>query len=186
MRCCGEGRIVGAAFGASARPRFASACVLLAVLFVSQLAGCSHAVWYVAPEFGEKKAQKDNRPILYYFKAWDSTQHRNMLQNVFHDPQVDRELRDTINIELEYGFFDEQSERYKVHKPQVCVFAAPDGARLTPNYYVNPVPTPAAFLEWLRDAKRKAPNAGAAANDNAPEPTAEPAPRVTTPPQKMQ
>ena len=105
----------------------------------------------------KRRPRKDNTPILYYFKAWDSTLHRNMLKNVLRNPGVDKALRETVNIELEYGFFDEQSDRFKVRKPQVCVFAAPDGTRLTPNLYVNPVPTPAAFLKWLNEAKSKAP-----------------------------
>jgi hypothetical protein len=154
------------------------------------LAGCSRATWYVAPEFGEKKAAKENRPILYYFKAWDSTQHRNMLRNVLHDSRVDKELQDTINIELEYGFFDEQADRFKVRKPQVCVFAAPDGSRITPNYYVNPVPTPEAFLQWLRDAKAEAAKrekpASSAGNTDERRPSPAPAPRHSSPVSKMQ
>lgn len=154
------------------------------------LAGCSRATWYVAPDFGEKKALKENRPILYYFKAWDSTQHRNMLRNVLHDSRVDKALQDTINIELEYGFFDEQANRFKVRKPQVCVFAAPDGSRITPNYYVNPVPTAEAFLEWLRNAKAEAakrlhssPTAGQTTERQS---SPRPSPRPSSPVSKMQ
>lgn len=156
--------------------------VLTSALAILALAGCSHAIWYVAPDFGEKVAQKENRPILYYFKAWDSTQHRNMLQKVLRDSRVDKELRDTVNIELEYGFFDEQANRFKVHKPQVCVLAAPDGGRITPNYYVNPVPAADAFLDWLRAAKAKArEESRPAANGDAPSPTPTPAPPESTP-----
>ena len=155
--------------------------ILICLVAVPIGMGCARAVWYVAPEFGESKAKKDNKPILYYFKAWDSTQHRNMLKNVLHDPRVDKELRQTINIELEYGFFDEQSERFKVRKPQVCVFAAPDGSRLTPNYYVNPVPTADAFLQWLREAKGQAPAPVApSTNPDTATPT-EPTPAKQTP-----
>ncbi|HPF41119.1 MAG TPA: hypothetical protein P5081_17965 [Phycisphaerae bacterium] len=165
---------------ATRRRRIVGGGVLICLWAVSLTAGCARAVWYVAPEFGEAKAKKDNLPILYYFKAWDSTQHRNMLRNVLHDSRVNQELRTTINIELEYGFFDEQADRFKVRKPQVCVLAAPDGSRLTPNYYVNPVPTPEAFLAWLKDAKAKA---GGTATGPAPTPTA---PDETPPAKKVE
>lgn len=170
--------------------------VLAGILAATMASGCSRAIWYVAPEFGEKKAAKDNKPILYYFKAWDSTQHRNMLKNVLHDPRVDRELKKTINIELEFGFFDEESGRFNVRKPQVCVFAAPDGTRLTPNYSVNPVPTPEAFLIWLKDAMRKAPQLSPPASADTTKATPDATPTETAkpdadekpaaPPQKME
>jgi hypothetical protein len=163
--------------------RLTQSCCFACLLMLGLNSGCARAIWYVAPEFGEKKAQKDNLPILYYFKAWDSTQHRNMLKNVLHDPRVDKELKKTINIELEYGFFDEQSERYKVRKPQVCVLAAPDGTRLTPNYSVNPVPTADAFLAWLKDAIQLAPPSGSPTTD-PPNPAVKPNPETPPPSNK--
>lgn len=166
---------------ANRRRPFIRIGILVCLSIIPLATGCAHAVWYVAPEFGEAKAKKDNIPILYYFKAWDSTQHRNMLKNVLHDPRVDKELRTTINIELEYGFFDEQTERFKVRKPQVCVFAAPDGSRLTPNYEVNPVPTADAFLQWLKEAKAKAPTSAAPSAKPDAAASTEPTP-ATTPP----
>ncbi|MCB9854131.1 MAG: hypothetical protein H6818_00480 [Phycisphaerales bacterium] len=168
---------------ANCRRQFVQIGVVVCLFVMPIVTGCARAVWYVAPEFGEAKAKKDNIPILYYFKAWDSTQHRNMLRNVLHDPRVDKELRQTINIELEYGFFDEQTERFKVRKPQICVFAAPDGSRLTPNYSVNPVPTPEAFLQWLKEAKGQAPAATTpAANPEAAAPAESTPPKVAPTP----
>ncbi|HWL92001.1 MAG TPA: hypothetical protein VNT79_00575, partial [Phycisphaerae bacterium] len=47
-------------------------------------AGCGGggSSWLLDAGFGLKQAKKENRPILFYFKEWDSTQHRNMRMQV--------------------------------------------------------------------------------------------------------
>ncbi len=126
---------------------------LLICLSFALFSGCSDATWYLDPGFAERKAEKDNRPLVYYFKSFDSTLHRNMYWNVLKIGSVKSELRDTINVELEFGFFDDREERYGVKKAQTCVFAAPDGTKVGEALSVNPVPTPQEFLAWLRAAK---------------------------------
>lgn len=123
--------------------------------------GCRKPVWYLSPDLPERVARKENKPILYYFRAFDSTHHRNMLRNVLWNNRVEEELLDTVNLDLEFGFFEEQQARYDVRKPQVCVLVAPDGTRLTPNHELVPVPSVDAFLTWLKEAKARAPAAAA-------------------------
>lgn len=129
----------------------------LAVLLSLSLAapGCGGPFWYVFPDEGVKQAQKDGKPMLLYFKAWDSTQHRNMSRNVLNNPDVKRELRDTVNIELEFAYAKEYTRQYRVQAAQVCVVAAPDGREVA-RMFVNPVPEPGKFLEWLKKAKADA------------------------------
>jgi len=127
--------------------------VIFFCLLGTMFASCSNATWYLDPGFAERKAEKDNRPLLYYFKAFDSTLHRNMYWNVLKSGSVKSELRDTINVELEYGFFDDREKRFGVKSPQSCVFVAPDGTQIGDTLNANPVPSPQAFLAWLRAAK---------------------------------
>jgi len=132
------------------RPLFVFGCLAFA-----SFAGCSDATWYLDPGFAERKAEKDNRPLVYYFKSFDSTLHRNMYWKVLKSGSVKSELRDTINVELEFGFFDDREKRYGVKKAQTCVFVAPDGSKVGDALSVNPVPTPQEFLAWLRAEKAK-------------------------------
>ena len=74
------------------------ACVGLLVL--PMVIGCAEPVWYLDHGFGERLAKQKNKPLLFYFKAWDSTGHRNMRLKVFNDPAVKAELLKTVNIEL--------------------------------------------------------------------------------------
>ena len=74
------------------------------------------------------------------------------MKKVFDNPPVRNELRDTVNVEVEYGFWPELDRRYRVITPQVCVMCSPDGQEVS-RFFVNPVPTEDKFLEWLREAK---------------------------------
>jgi hypothetical protein len=130
----------------------AGAGILLAFL----LSGCGAPVWLLDPPSAERIAKEKNRPLLLYFKAWDSTQHRNMALEVLNNPAVKPELMDTVNVELEFAFFPEYRKRYSVQQPQVCVMCSPDGKKVYTPLYVNPVPTVDKFLEWLRRAKAEA------------------------------
>ena len=122
----------------------------------SLCAGCGGPVWIFDPTFAEKLARQDNKPLLLYFKSWDSTAHRNMQTQVLCNPAVSRELKDTINAQLEFAFFQDWRNRYGVKVPQVCVMCSPDGKQVGSSIYVNPVPSPDKFAEWLRGAKAEA------------------------------
>jgi hypothetical protein len=132
------------------RPAF-----VVIALAVAACGGCG-PTWYIDPGFAEKVAIEEKKPLLIYFKAWDSTQHRNMRMQVFSNSAVRAELKDTVNVELEFGFFPEHARRYGVQRPQVCVVCDSLGKRVASPLYVNPVPTPENFLEWLQRAKQEA------------------------------
>ena len=117
--------------------------------------GCG-PVWYLDPGYAERLAAKEKKPLLLYFKAWDSTVHRNMRLQVFENGAVKAELKNTINAELEYAYFKEWTRRFSIRQPQVCVMVNPAGQRVASPMYVNPVPTPEKFLEWLKQAKSEA------------------------------
>jgi len=150
----------------------AAVCLLGIVWF----AGCSGPLRVADPHFGERHARQNNMPILFYFKAWDSTQHRNMILKIFEDPAVKRELTGIITIELEYAWSTPYKERYRVMGPQVCLLCKPDGTMVHKSRYVNPVPTPAQFIKWLKAAKAMA----------MPKPTSAPAKTTTKPADQAQ
>lgn len=117
--------------------------------------GCG-PVWHLDPDLGARIAAEKNKPMLIYFKTWDSSQHRNMRLEVFSDPAVKREMVDTVNVELEFAYFPEQRERYGIQRPQVCVMCDPRGRRVGTPIDVNRVPAPAQFLDWLQRTKGEA------------------------------
>lgn len=125
----------------------------LASLFFVGAIGCNTPVWYLDPTYGVKLAEKEKKPMVFYFKEWDSTQHRNMKVQVLENAQVKKELLDTVNIELEFAWSDPYRKIYGVQKPQVCVVTDSEGNKIGQGLYVNPVPTVPQFLEWLREAK---------------------------------
>ena len=122
---------------------------------LAAVGGCG-PVWILDPDFGERYAREQNKPLFWYFKDWDSTQHRNMKLEVFNNPAVKTELMDTVNVEVEFGWFEAHRNRYKVRQPQVCVMCKPDGTKVSSSLYVNPVPTPEEFLSWFQKAKSEA------------------------------
>jgi len=130
------------------------ACVGFGVLPL--VIGCAQPAWYLDPGFGERLAKKKDKPILFYFKAWDSTQHRNMRMKVFGDPAVKAELLKTVNIEVEYSWSTPYRERYGVSNPQICVMCKPDGTKVGHALYANPVPTVPRFLDWYKGALSQA------------------------------
>lgn len=129
--------------------------------------GCG-PVWLVDPGFAEKQAKQENKPIMWYFKSWDSSQHRNMRMQVFADSRVASEMKDIINVELEFAFFQDYRNRYGVKTPQVCVMCTPDGRKVGTSLYVNPVPTPEKFADWLRTTKAEAKSGPPPASTGAP------------------
>lgn len=141
-------------------PRKAVCHILILLCFSAVGAGCSAPRWYLDPTFGTRLADQEKKPILFYFKEWDSTQHRNMRVQVLDSAAVQKELLDTINIELEFAWSDPYRKIYGVQKPQVCVMCDSDGNKVGSGLYVNPVPTQAKFLEWLRECKALAKPAG--------------------------
>lgn len=137
------------------RRRITRALSIFAPLFLYACVGCG-PVWYIDPEFGERQAAQTGKPLLLYFKVWDSSQHRNMRLEVFDNGAVKSELTGTVNVEVEFGLFPEFCKRFGVQRPQVCVMATPQGKRVGTPIYVNPVPAPEQFLEWLKRAKAEA------------------------------
>jgi hypothetical protein len=131
-------------------------CACVAFLLLPLAIGCQQQTWYLDPRFGERLAQQDKKPILFYFKAWDSTQHRNMQLNVFNDPAVKAELLKTVNIEVEFAWSTPYKERYGVSNAQVCVMCKPDGTKVGHALYANPVPTVPRFLDWFKGSLSEA------------------------------
>lgn len=129
---------------------------LLGGLLFTLLAGGCGPNWYIDASFGERLAKEENKPILYYFKAWDSTHHRNMKMQVLENAAVKRELIDTVNVELEFAWAGPYKTRFKVQRPQVCVMCDPGGKMVSSALAVNPLPTPEEFVNWLRKAKSEA------------------------------
>lgn len=137
----------------SSMKRWAASALCAALAAAS--VGCG-PVWYFDPNFAERLARQENKPLLLYFRSWDSTQHRNMLREVLGNSAVRSELMDTVNAELEFAYFRTIASRYGVQRPQVCVMCRPDGTMVFTPEYVSPVPKPEAFLEWLKRAKAEA------------------------------
>src|ERR1043166_5355261 len=167
----------------------------LPIFTLAFIAGCG-PTWIVDPGVAEKIARQENKPLLLYFKSWDSSQHRHMRMRVFPDAAVAREMKDTVNAELEFGFFPDYRNRYGVKMTQVCVMCAPDGHKVGEAKYVNPVPSPQEFAQWLQATKAEARRQTAppqpkqpapAPQQKAPAPAPQqkpPAPQQKSPPRK--
>ncbi|MFQ5422624.1 MAG: hypothetical protein ACE5F9_01440 [Phycisphaerae bacterium] len=128
--------------------------VLGVLVFFGGGVGCG-SPWVLDPAFGQRYAVEQNKPLFLYFKAWDSTHHRNMKMKVLDSGPMRRELGDTVNVEVEFSFFPDVRSRYHVFRPQVCVMCKPDGKEVD-RMLVNPVPSLKAFVAWFREAKAKA------------------------------
>ena len=128
---------------------------LLSVVLSGLASGCGGPSWYLDPGYGERLAAEKKRPILYYFKDWDSAAHRNMKKKVLDTAVVRKELADTVNVELEWKWSGNYKDRYHVMSAQVCVLCSSDG-RETGRITVNPIPGDAQFAKWLHEAKAKA------------------------------
>ncbi len=76
-----------------------------------------------------------------------------MREKVFKDSSVKSEIKDTVNVELEFVWSDPYKQRYGVTNSQVCVMCDSEGHKIGNAIYVNPVPTPEKFVEWLRTVK---------------------------------
>src|SRR6185295_17226178 len=75
---------------------------MLFVVLGGLATGCGGPSWYLDPGFGERLATEKKRPILYYFKDWDSSAHRNFKMKVLDSAVVRKELTDTVNVETEW------------------------------------------------------------------------------------
>jgi hypothetical protein len=129
--------------------------VVTSVILGGLMTGCGGPTWYLDAGFGERRAAEKKRHILYYFKDWDSSAHRNMKKKVLESAAVKKELTDTVNVEIEWKWSGNYKDRYRVMNAQVCVLCSPDGkeaGRMT----VNPVPGDVQFAKWLREAKARA------------------------------
>ena len=125
---------------------------LLCIVLGGLATGCGGPSWYLDPGFGERLAAEKKRPILYYFKDWDSAAHRNMKRKVLESAAVKKELSDTVNVEIEWKWSGNYKDRYRVMNAQVCVLCASDG-REAGRMTVNPIPGDVQFAKWLREAK---------------------------------
>jgi hypothetical protein len=150
---CGDGRLNKTIHVQVSRGR--TEVLFLFGLLLALTGGCG-PIWYLDAGFAERLAKQKHKPLLFYFKAWDSTQHRNMKLKVFEHPQIKKALVDTVNVELEFAFFSDYARRYGVRQPQVCVMCKPNGEKVSTPMYVNPVPTEKAFLDWLLKTKAAA------------------------------
>lgn len=153
-------------------PRYL-ACGLVCLVASAAFSGGCGPIWIVDPGTAERVAKQKNMPIMFYFKSWDSSEHRNMRLHVFSDAAVAREMKDIINVELEFAYFQDYRNRYGVRDSQVCVMCTPDARKAGTHMFVKPVPTPEKFLEWLRAAKQEA----MPGKTPPPGPTATPAPK---------
>jgi hypothetical protein len=153
-----------------------------ALSLAALLCGGCGPIWIVDPPSAERIARQENKPLLLYFKSWDSSQHRNMRMNVFTDPAVAKELKTTVNAELEFAFYPEYRARYGVRSPQVCIMCTPEGKKVSTPMYVNPVPTPEVFLNWLKAARQDALPAPSAATSPPPRSSPSPPPAMKPPP----
>ena len=140
-------------------------------LLLMTIGGCG-PIWLLDLSYAQRQAKQERKPLLVYFKAWDSTQHRNMKTKVLEDPAIKKELLDTINLEVEYAWAPDEAKRWNVQRPQVCVMCTPDGERAAPSLNVNPVPTEKDFLDWLQQVKPAAKPGGAV---GPPPPASQPA-----------
>jgi len=102
--------------------------VLCALVCFGGGAGCG-SPWVLDPAFGQRYAVEQNKPLFLYFKAWDSTHHRNMKMKVLDGGSMRRELEDTVNVEVEFSFFPDVRSRYHVFSPTSFVSCASRMAR---------------------------------------------------------
>ena len=135
--------------------RVSTKLFILAMLMSASITGCSSSR-VLDPAYGQRLARREKRPLLYYFRKWDSPHHRNMCNNVLGDKTVKKALKDVVVVELEYAWSGAYRSRYGVRHPQVCVLCDPNGEQAYMPMYVNPVPEPDAFLTWLNTAKEAA------------------------------
>jgi len=66
------------------------------------------------------------------------------------------ELMDSVNIELEFAWAGQHKARFKDQRPQVCVMCDSSGKMVSTPLAVNLLPTPEAFVNWLRKSKSEA------------------------------
>jgi len=115
--------------------------------------GCGGPAWYLDAHFAQRLAKKEGKPLLLYFKDWDSNQHRDMQEKVFKNAAVVREMKTTVNVEFEFNWAGPYVAQYGIRKSHVCVMCDPQGRAVGEAMFVNPVPTPERFLGWLRRQK---------------------------------
>ncbi|MFH1419072.1 MAG: hypothetical protein ABII12_12410 [Planctomycetota bacterium] len=115
--------------------------------------GCGGPTWYLDARFAQRLAKQENKPLLLYFKDWDSNQHRDMQEKVFKNAEVVREMKTTINVELEFNWAGTYATQYDVRKSHMCVMCDPQSRAVGEALFVNPVPKPEDFLRWLRRQK---------------------------------
>jgi len=121
-------------------------------------AGCASVQWNYDYNAARKLANEQHRPMLLYFVDWLSPARTKMDLEVFADPQVVAEMQDTINVFIQYNWFEDLAKNYKISIIPTCVLTGPAGTELS---RITGVPAPAEYLAWLRKAKgAAAPAAG--------------------------
>ncbi len=137
----------------SRRARSLIPASLLCVFSCLLASGCGGPTWCLDVNFAQRLAKQENKPVLLYFKDWDSNQHRDMQEKVFKNADVVREMTTTINVEFEFSWAGSYATQYGVRKSHVCVMCNPQGEVVGERMFVNPVPKPESFLNWLRTNK---------------------------------
>jgi hypothetical protein len=102
--------------------------------------------WY--PDYGQAQpvAQREHHMMLLYFWDWLSRDRARMEMQVFSDPRVKAEMRRTVNVRLEQGWFRDLTRQYDVHTVPTFILTDSEGVEQA---RLSGVPTPQAFVDWL-------------------------------------
>ena len=103
------------------RIRTAFSLVAVLLLLSNQAIEIRGDGWLKSFEEAERRAEETGQPILIHFGAWYCGPCRQMEQNVFSDPSIDRRLQDgLISVKIDQSRFDSAStgfpNKYHFHR----------------------------------------------------------------------
>ena len=122
-----------------------SALLLSAVLFGST--GCAIIQWQYDPPTAKRMAADRNQPMRLYFCDWLSTERTRRDLEVFTSQEVAVELQKTINVFIQYNWFEDLANSYNISIIPTCVLTTPTGRELS---RISSVPTTQEYLAWVR------------------------------------